>query len=191
MLRREVVLLQALACIAALPADTCGRGSFATDLTGWQCFGLGPVPSATSEGECIKACCDMGPTDCEVWQFCDQDCGSEDEVGGCWVGKKQHCRLYPGWIGGGNLPEFSCPYSNGWNFNNRETATLTAQSEAECCAICNTAQCQAWTWDYFTNECVLKEWDDYPRPIVAQSAMSYGWGPNTDCISVGSHYCNR
>jgi hypothetical protein len=137
---------------------TCGRGSFETDLGGWQCMGLDFAPAASSEDLCIKACCDLGADACEVWQFCDEDCGVDDEQGGCWIGKKQNCRKYKGWTGGGNIPSFACPSSSGWNFDNNAQATLKVSNRSECCDVCNIAACQAWTWDSLTQECTLKEW---------------------------------
>jgi hypothetical protein len=75
----------------ASPQAACGRASFATDLTDFQCLGLdndGAAADAKTEEACIAECCRRGPTDCSIWQFSPaKNVGKDHEEPGCWLGK--------------------------------------------------------------------------------------------------------
>ena len=65
-----------------LPAAACGPADFPTDLSHRRYKGLAPGPANTStELACMHACCLLGPTKCEVYQF-----SANDAAGSCWVG---------------------------------------------------------------------------------------------------------
>jgi hypothetical protein len=191
---------------AAPVADgTCGRASFATDLKDFQCLGLdndGAAANAKTEEACIAECCRRGPTDCSIWQFSpEKDVGKDHELPGCWLGKNDiPCVKYKGWKGGmANIPKAVCPDNSGVgakkgvDFTNKESAALAAKSDSECCHFCQLYRCQAWVYDSTRagTECSLKKWADQAKPIKASNpAVSYGFGPGTDCVTVASHMCD-
>lgn len=86
----------------------CDSTSFPVSTPNLQCFGLTPSPTASSEAECVAACCALGSSACAVWQWCVEGSSCRPQTYPCWLGQPTHdsygggavCKNSSGWIGG-------------------------------------------------------------------------------------------
>jgi hypothetical protein len=93
-------------------SQTCDANSFGKKTNNTQCFGLTAFPLATTEADCVSACCNEGPEACSTWQFCPDGAPCQPQpFSKCWLGQPTlvNCQTQggAGWIGGirGTPPE--------------------------------------------------------------------------------------
>jgi hypothetical protein len=81
-------------------------------------------------------------------------------------------------------------FTNGWGTQKTVFQQTTADQCCSYCAAFRTA-CQAWIWDKSDHTCTIDNWNgDTKAGIAEDSGKISGWGPGTDCVTVGIQQCN-
>jgi hypothetical protein len=88
----------------------------------------------------------------------------------------------------------NCTAVDGMDFSSGWVKTKFQQTTVDqCCSFCSAFRtaCQAWIWDKVDRSCTIDNWFGETRAgIKEDSGKISGWGPGTDCVTVGIQQCN-
>jgi hypothetical protein len=92
------------------PPTHCPPSTWPANASGWQCDGLGNIPTADSSAvECAVHCCN--DPHCATWQWA--PAGKSPAGDGCWTGgqpvEPASCNKDPAWVGGSRVAPLPPP----------------------------------------------------------------------------------